>query len=180
MDGPLGLNGQAGQQARFTHLATGGTATLVIRSTEHLERFLGRYFPATGASILHRGGVLAFVDLEGDQRFTVCANGGERQKTTPPLPALRVHVPRAISSRFSGAILIDAAISLGLPVSPPVQYVYTPVSPATVSQAEVAAVRSRYDSEFIHYAVSLPRPSSPPRPMSSSQDSPSAVLLCSS
>lgn len=151
-------DGSAGAQATFTTRTTGGTATLVVPTSDALHRLLGDALPDSARATLDRGGVLNFTSARGPQRFAMYANGGQRQRTTGTLPTVRVKVDQPYRVRFSGAILASTARALHLPISAPVKYLYPNVTPAQIQQAVDATTRAGYDNDFIQYNVPPPPP----------------------
>lgn len=158
---PPTASGAAGPTARFSHAADGGTATMTLANADDLRRLVGDGLPRNAESVLRSGGVVDFSGTRGAQGFVVVANGGERQLTTPALRTVKAHVARAFSSQFSGAVLTSTARRLGLPVGPPVKYLYPSVNDTEIRSAVRATVRAGYDSEFVHYHVPPPAPELP-------------------
>lgn len=147
---------------RFGRLAAdGGTAVLVVDDVRQLERLLSRKLGDDAERLLD-GAVLDFTGTPGSQRVVLFGAGGApTEEATPDLPTVKMSVDRALSSRFSGAMLTSTAQNLGLPVSAPNAFVYTGTAPATIAAAVDAVVGAGYDTEFAQYNVPPPPPNLP-------------------
>lgn len=144
---------QTSKKAGFT-----SSALMIVESASDAERVIGRYLDADGVDTLERGGVLVFTGAEGQQRLRVEAATGDVLLLTPPLPTLGLDVSRQLRSQFGGALLLDTATALGIPVNPPRRFVFTDVDADEIAAAAQAAVDAGYDSEFVQYAVPPPEP----------------------
>lgn len=161
LDGPARPDGAAGPTARLDKEVSGGTAVMVVPGADDLARLLGPVVGASERRTLDSGGVVNFNRPRGDLRLVVFANGGEVQRRTGPLPTADVHVIKAISPPFGGAILLDTARRLRLPISAPSKYLYPDVADSTVPAAVQAAVDAGYDGAFVQHHVPAPPPDLP-------------------
>ncbi|MEJ7757806.1 MAG: hypothetical protein WKF83_17330 [Nocardioidaceae bacterium] len=163
--------------ALFANTPTSGrssSALMIVESAEDVRRLVGDDLPASAETTLEAGGVLDFTSALGDQRFVVYAASGQRLLRTSVLHTLKVHLNKQFSASFGGAVLLETAKTLDLPVDPPTKYIYTDVTSEVTAEMVQAAVDAGYDSEFVQYAVPRPRRPSRWRPTSSSLPSRSA------
>lgn len=169
LDSPVTVRGVAftgpkSQGAYFTKAPSQGSSNgsiMVVETASDLIKVLGNQAPSAASETVSGGGVLDFTNTAGDQQFLVSTSQGKEVLTTPPLPTLKVTPDRAVRAQFGGAILLDTARELGLPVKPPSTYIFTDTTLNDVEDAVQAAVNAGYDSEFVQYQTPPPPPRLP-------------------